>query len=740
MRRLILSVAVACFLVVGPGWLALGQGRGFSTTGETYNKRTGRLNQTPEGRVGVGYRWDAEYERLLYGPLKECDGFVTHADKRYSWELWWEWRRDEYLNLDHEGLEEAASYAGDRAAAVAGLLVALKRDGPVRAAAAIALGRMRATEVMDDLVELVELPRTLENEEVRLAGWIALGLLDSPESGAYLGEKLKTLEHARKLVTLTTSEVMELTEMMACVSGIGLLSEMPAGAEAKLLKLVSYSHRSRELRRLALWALCEHDAAKHRRLLHQVIAGSKETFLVIEAIEGLAKAQDIRDVETLRRLATIPKAVASPRLPVIFLKGSGIETRVYKRLAAMRALGRFRQDEHRSVMEVELMKLTKYKPVGKAQMHWLEFELALTLGLTAPRYAPGMLTNATKGEKWDEDQPWFSQQWGCGYIPVRPFTAIGLGLLMHRMNEWDVLGAGLTDEALALGVKELPALRSEMLEALHDTLVNTSESPHQRAASALGIGLSGSSRQIPRLLRVLDQIGKKDEATYGHVVLALGMLGDKKLPYRLLGYMKPANKIDTEAVLKKKLKSNYTHDRRMSRRLAVTALGVLGEPNAAQMLVGEWGKDPFVSLEVGRSLRALKDTSITGAMVELMGQDEEPLVAEVAALTLGELYDPESSARIRRLQRMHCDWHQYGVWERILKRPGMSLSSYLIRYSHRYLITHNGKKPSVGDIPMNTMTDDLHWFGNPYTYRYLWQDAYEEPEKSLGGFGNLLNR
>lgn len=663
----------------------------------------------------------------------------------HSWVDWWEINRDRHVQtLIREALKVRERNGTDREEAVRVLTDALSRKATVAPSAAIALGRMGATEAVGDLIVVTQQKNP---EPTNLAGWLALGLMGGEGRGKFLLAKLPTLDEVGTL---------------GCITALGLMDEMPDGGAEALLKYIDPKQRVPEIRRMALWAINEHEAKKHRRLLYEILAGSREPYLVMEALEGLGKAGDVRDVETLVNYAGGGKSgklvpflgnalrafekTKDGNLGLQKMLGqvaSNFSKReTYSKLmeniraAAARALGQIDGPADRKRVAEGLGALDhpsiqqSFLMGEKAQFHFM-----LSLGLIGQRYAPQTLGAVVNGEPTGEGHSWdtgFASRFDRDRMddlasrrrprPLVPqnaihsglhrcYAAISSGLLVHRINE--LSGDARARNALeseAFGGRDLDTLRDELLDNLLGPLRSPGEYSYTRAACALGIGLSGDKRLIPHLVDVMGKLEKRDEAIFGYIALSLGMLGDKDLPLRLKGYLGPAKKaLDVEGILKKGLKSEYTYEQRMSRRAAVMGLGALGDQAAAPLLIGEWGKDPWVSYEVARALGALKDRTISEDLSVLVYQRTNDLASEVAAWSLGDLYDAEYPSRLSRLQR------EYAGSKRVTANT--KLKTWL---------TNSPKRDS--DKGYAGMSNYMHRYGNPIVYRYLYPIA---PRRSL---------
>jgi HEAT repeat protein len=650
-----------------------------------------------------------------------------------SWVTWWELNRDRHLKtLIHEALEVREPQNHDLSETTNVLIEALSRNSAVSPSAAITLGRMGAT---DAVPELIRHTQQLNPEPTHIASWLALGLMGGPGRAQFLTRQLPQLNDADTLTAITA---------------LGLIDELPPGAADQLLAYVKDKNTFPEIRRMALWALTEHEPEKHRRLLHQITSESIEPYLIMEALEGLGRAGDGRDIPTLTDFAG---ADAPPKFAAFLAMSLGefektkdgllglqetLETigdqqskrgpyqnlMTGLRASAIRALGQLDDPTLQNPVAQGLGKIDQpfiQQSILTGEQAQVAF--IISLGLIGQEYASRTIGALVDGSAAGERHPF-----NTGLIPIRKSTrrapaprlnlsnqitlrdnytaihrcyaAISAGLLIERIDQLTAdkraLNA-LTPEAF--GPKDIPTIRTDLIDSLMGPLASTGEASYTRAACALGLGLSGDKKQIPRLVAIMEKCRKQDEAIYAHIALALGMLGDKNLPGRLKDYLGPPKKsLDVPAVIKDGFKKEYTYEQRMSRRAAILGLAALGDQDAAPLLIAQWGKDAWISYEAGRALGMLKVRTPAPELTLLVYQKQNETAAEVAAWSLGDLYDPAFLSRLTRLQRGYANAGSVG--------PNARLRNWL----------KNNPNPTSGHAKISHY---LHRFGSPIVHRYL---------------------
>jgi hypothetical protein len=204
-----------------------------------------------------------------------------------------------------------------------------------------------------------------------------------------------------------------------------------------------------------------------------------------------------------------------------------------------------------------------------------------------------------------------------------------------------------------------------------------------RAASALGMGLSGKSQKFAgELKHVLPDLKQGQGLAYGFGVLALGMLHDPAAIEFASPYLGPATtQIDVDKLIAARIAAIAASRRRpapakdssepqralsltleeiAARRAMVQGLGALGDPRAIPLLMGEWGKDLGLDIEVARAIsRCLPDTArdtsedpsqpFAKGMLQLVRQNRSPELAAAAAASLGVFYERGTAARLAKL-------------------------------------------------------------------------------------------
>jgi HEAT repeat protein len=109
-----------------------------------------------------------------------------------------------------------------------------------------------------------------------------------------------------------------------------------------------------------------------------------------------------------------------------------------------------------------------------------------------------------------------------GVADVRKFLVSRLTEGKSRERAWAAIGLGILERgAAARGLEPSLSARGVMLSAFKDT-----GSGDEVAALAIGIGLAGDRKAVPALLAKLERTA--DAGTQGYLAVALGMLGDER--------------------------------------------------------------------------------------------------------------------------------------------------------------------------------------------------------------------
>jgi hypothetical protein len=230
--------------------------------------------------------------------------------------------------------------------------------------------------------------------------------------------------------------------------------------------------------------------------------------------------------------------------------------------------------------------------------------------------------------------------------------------------------------------QDFPTVGAELVSAadgLADRWRVESDFSDARAACALGMGISGKRERFAQEIKnIMPRLRQGQELAYGFGVLALGMLHDPDAVELAGAYLGPAtDRLDTEKLIKARVTAAATRRPAINPRspephraltmtlqeiaacrAMVQGLEALGDSRAIPLLMGEWGKDQGLDVEVARAIahcrgKAVDDEEQTDAfvrgMLELMRQSRSPDLAGAAAASLGVYYQRQTEPRLARL-------------------------------------------------------------------------------------------
>jgi HEAT repeat protein len=207
--------------------------------------------------------------------------------------------------------------------------------------------------------------------------------------------------------------------------------------------------------------------------------------------------------------------------------------------------------------------------------------------------------------------------------------------------------------------------------------VERSPSWQQRAVAAERLGVIGSSRAVPVLLRVIGNVKDEDQDVRGAALRAIGRIGDQAaLPALIEALEFPDASLPPRIAeiivgfghaavrpLVSELRNVASDVRRM---WAAEILGWLGDPKAAVPLIEALGDiNPEVRAKAAGSLGKLKESRAVDRLLEMILSDPIPFVRTRVAHTLGTighpkvvdhlihvLKDPEWWVRIRAIEAL----------------------------------------------------------------------------------------
>lgn len=414
------------------------------------------------------------------------------TDTDSAWWLWWEYNKLDYLRpnaLSARAYPRTGDGVGD---AFDDQLEALRRtleprliealgdsDANVRASAAVALGRTAGDAAVDPLLGLLD----DRSRTVRQRALLALGATGAPRAQAIL------LHVAREGTQPDGEDVTPLARPLAVVAlGLGRRAGFDASVDAEVARLLeTRSHAERE--RMGIAGLMYHTLAPSAELEE----------IAARLADSASEPQGVRSraLESLRS-ASEPAVLSDLQHA---LNGSRLESR---RSAAL-ALGDFAH------------------PLASAA-------LLTAFETEAEPTARGFLLVSIGRQGGDEALEFLADTLRDGKHGMRPWAALGLGVLAHRhadLEVGDVLREALARERnrdtqgafwLALGlardVEALPLLREGLAEAAD---------PRQRMYAATALSLIGGEEARAALLARLELEPSAMART--SIQQALGILG-----------------------------------------------------------------------------------------------------------------------------------------------------------------------------------------------------------------------
>ncbi|MEM9414749.1 MAG: HEAT repeat domain-containing protein [Planctomycetota bacterium] len=588
-------------------------------------------------------------------------------DYEFSWIYWWEAHGQAYLRecvAERELPISSPPTRRFRGDAIDALLPMLDdTDARVREQAVIALARIGHEPLEDAILGWPDEPVPEDrwasgwliddpDESVRCACWVALGLLDTERSRAKLAEPMALPER----------------EQVSRVGGVGLLSELADGHLAALSALLTDADTSVEVKRWVIWAIGQHDEAippERRDAMYRWAMENIASPFVLSQIlsspdyverQGGARwlVQVLRYYPAIREL---PGYAAIRGQPDGTAHGSSpTRLSMETRLAALQSLAHLPPPESQrdrvALRETLLRRAMAGNRAGLLDFNRGADAIAFALHSDANPEDLDRLYDLLRGFTvipTDEADP---LEEGADLTAsdllerqsdneVRSYTAIAVGLLIRRETEGTALYDAWPREHLR-GI-QLERLKRRFGQRLSRAIADADEPLAYRAACALALGLTADPRYVPVLTQELSRLQGGDEVVLGYGLLALAMLGDERVSDPVSRYV---NRPGTVGGV----------DDLIGRRAALQALAVLGDAGAdtsRQAIEQAWGRDPWLSIEVGRvthwsghydALPKMLDASRAGSVRWRVA----------SALSLGAALDRSFPPRIEALSAGAC--------------------------------------------------------------------------------------
>jgi len=515
-----------------------------------------------------------------------------------SWEVWWEFNKEPYLNLRARlsskravtGLgdlddQQAAAFGSDafrpvfselEASVLPALRAALDEDDPdIVDSAVLALARVtpadRADAVLGDIVATLR----HENTTVKRSAILALGILGSDKSVPTLLEVLSDTGKGRRALALKRA-VGELERATAAVS-LGLIGD--PSVTATLVRVVERTDDSDlDLRASTILAL------------GMFGEGSYDIVPFLTGQLGERNMNDIVGAQipiALGRLGE-PAQSAVPRL-VKLTKSR--KTRDAVKQSAVLSLGRLAQPDDTDIVDALIRQLDKSSDDPTRHFSLVALgEIGARAASDPERY----------GEVLERIQRKVLRQ------VVRPKKK---SMLPFACTAAALIGREHPQDSQA---------RAEILEQLGKAWRET-RNPEFRAAIATSLGLAGHRDMAFDLFQVLESSGNRE--LNGHVAVALGLLADEQARDLLL--------------------ESLTNDNDPDFRVqAATALGLMGDADVADCLVDELSRSKtlFATASVARALGRVGGRRAIDPLIRIVQDDALPgLTRAFGCVALGLL-------------------------------------------------------------------------------------------------------
>jgi len=602
-------------------------------------------------------------------------------DYDFTWVYWFETQGRGYLReavADETLPWDTPATRRWRGEVVAALLPLVNdRDAQVRAAAVLALARMGeeslAQRLLPGAVGVAErgeqdapdaqgeagegsgLPTLLlldPSPDVRLAAWVALGLLDLPQT--------------RAVLSVEPMEGMDELSRCAQAAAIGLLGELDRSHVRWLVSRMDDVRESLEVKRWCVWALSQHDDAALDPVFDAALVNLPSPFIIGQVLQNrgfvarkggadwlvsvLRYDPRVREWAGYRALSGLPAAGYYGSTP----RRLGMETRIASTIT-LAGLPLIERDEDRR----RVLELLRYRMLAGNSSQAMDFNRGFD---TIAYFMHCDLTTENADLLYDQlrgitalsfDDPAVQEGLEEGEVPdardllvrqsaneSRAYAALAAGLLIRRATEGTFLSI---DRPLGdvRGI-EIERLKRRFGIRLMRAVADEREPVSYRAACALALGLSGDRRYSAELAAELQRLRGGDEAVLGYGLLALAMLGEDRASEPALRYLtRPGRVMDMDDLL--------------GRRAALQALGLIGQGGdeaTRRALVGAWGGDRWVSLSVAEATAWAGRYDAVPAMLESLG-GASPSWRATAAQSLGVVFDQAFPSRLSPLIEMN---------------------------------------------------------------------------------------
>jgi HEAT repeat protein len=659
-------------------------------------------------------------------------------DYDFPWLYWWELNGQAYLREaigERELPVDAPSTRRFSRDAIAALIPMLDDDEPrVREQAVLALARIGFDRLEIALIGQDGETRELDPRDsawmiddpsvrVRSAAWLAMGLLETERTRAYLAQPI----------------VLPEVEQASRVAAIGLLTELDDDHLAALTALLIDPDTSQEVKRWVVWAVDRHDAslptARREAVYRWALDNVASPFVLIQLLRSTDYIRRSGGVDRLMQVIRYYPSVrewpgydAIRAMPAGLSHGSsvtrvGMETRV----AAVQTLAELqppdRPRERAELRETLIRRAMAGNRGGELDFNRGADTIAFALMCDATPEDLAVLYDLLRGftvlppdqadpsiprEELNEMDLLLRQATN----PVRGYAAIAVGLLIRRETEGTALYDAWTGPRLD-GI-ELERLKRRFGERLARAIADEDEPMGYRVACALALGLTADPRYIPELTEELGRLQAGDEAVLGYGLLSLAMLGETRAAETVKRYVtRLGGIVSTEDLI--------------GRRAALQALAVLGERGGSdtrEVLSRVWGRDPWLSIEVARTTHW---SGLYDEMPEVLTSTRSASMRwrVAAAMSLGAALDRDFPPRIEALAEggvyaMSYRWPE-GYEPEAEEEPARPRRPGVIRLPPRDSdeAEDAGPPPTPLNRPPGWPIREIPAYGNPFLFERL---------------------
>jgi hypothetical protein len=598
--------------------------------------------------------------------------------QNFSWLHWWETQRPAAQR--DKVIESPAAWSMERLAEIEPyrerLIEALEplakdkgADPYARAGAIIALARMRYDKLLEIIVSdkapaAGSEPRLgpsgqswpvgavgAESDRVRVAGWLALGILDTEESRARLTDEFVW--------------AVTINDEVARVTAFGLLDELSEEERAFLIKTMRNS-KTAEVQRMALWALDQHDTEDNDPIMRDAIRQLISPYSVAQALQATGPMQRLGTYQLFETIIDRPEKLDEITVFKHIKNGTvwestctfGVKKELtVSALLALTELEPATGDIGRSlrkalVEQVEEGPATpdrhvqQIKDVTGPVGNYERGPAALALAMQADEkhdlndhinLLRELLDDGTTKVDvlvWQRDKngkplkhldPVFvEEEVNQRAHPARGYAAVALGLILQRTNPDTTLGQERPLRFRSKG--QFNNVFGDVSRTLIKELNDNKGYTDVRSGCAIAMGLSGYDQFREPLREALTSLDAGDAALYGYIVEALAMLDDPEAPKLAEKYLQANTKIKHE-------------NDRLARRALASALVFSGDTtqDVDKLVMQAWPNDPWVGIELARAAAARGGGETIGYLIEQLGDPEHQAAA---AISLADVVDP----------------------------------------------------------------------------------------------------